>query len=244
MIASKTPIKQPTLNLFFGEKSLRIHDNMNLSIYLVFVFCFVSVIGCQRAPVKRVYREVVIERPQQASSLIPDDDIHAFLREGMPMAEERPVIHLPLSWTTPEGWQESAGGGMRLASFATMDKDNPVECTIVSLGGQAGGLTSNVARWMRQVNIVVPDAARLEQFISAQSQVSTQDGFAATIVDLTQLQSVKDLRSPSMIATVITLPDATVFVKMTGSRGALLKNKEKFEALCESLKLNDDDHDS
>ncbi len=217
---------------------------MNLSIYFVFVFCFVSVIGCQRTPVKRVYREVVIDAPQRASSLVPHDDIHAFLQEGMPMAKERLVAHPFLSWTTPEGWQESPGGGMRLVSFAAMDKDNPMECTIISLSGQAGGLTSNVARWMGQVNIVVPDTVHLEQFLSAQRQVSTQDGFAATIVDLTQLQSVEDLRSPSMIATVVALPEVSVFVKMTGSRGALLKNKDKFVALCESLKLNDDDHDS
>ena len=41
-----------------------------------------------------------------------------------------------------------------------------------------------------------------------------------------------------MVATVITLPDMTVFVKMTGTRGAILENKDKFETLCESLKLN------
>ena len=39
-----------------------------------------------------------------------------------------------------------------------------------------------------------------------------------------------------MAATIIVLPEMTVFVKMTGSRGAVLKNRDQFEALCESLK--------
>lgn len=251
--------------------------------------------GCQRAPVKRTYHEIVLSAPQQPASApaipmsgeldmssIPNDDVHAFLRKGqdasgmpaipdddihaalrkgqgmpsaMPMTAvrlpaggavdaqtqkmlEASVARPPLSWATPQGWQETPGSGMRLVNFTSTDNDNPIEANIISLGGQAGGLESNVARWMKQVNIAVPDAPAMAAFLAAQKKVKTKDGFEATIIDLTQLQSNKDIQSPSMVATIIILPEATVFVKMTGARGAVLQNKEKFETLCQSLKLN------
>ena len=61
----------------------------------------------------------------------------------------------PLAWDLPEGWTETPGNGMRLVTFHSTDKD-PVECTIVSLGGMAGGLESNIVRWMGQINIPMP----------------------------------------------------------------------------------------
>ena len=277
-----------------------------LSRLFVILITVVLLGGCQRAPVKRTYHEIIQTAPQQpplammpafgeapaewrgspkgrrqgrpmsgdlGMSSIPMDDVHAFLRNGqgvsaipnddihaslgkgqggasgaMPMTGvvdqqtqkmlEASVARPPLAWTTPQGWQETPGGGMRLVSFVSTDKDNPVECTIISLGGQAGGPESNAARWMKQVNIDVPAQAELEKFLAAQKKIKTQDGFDATILDLTQLQSQDDLQSQSMMATIIALPDMTVFVKMTGTRGAVLKNRDKFETLCESLKLN------
>ncbi len=262
---------------------------------LLSIVALVLLIGCQRAPVRRTYHEIVQSAPPPQArpmmpmsgeldmSTIPNDDVHAFLRNGqaafgeprqgrgaaaipdddihaslrkgqkgasgaMPMMGavdaqtqkmlEASVARPPLSWATPPGWQETPGSGMRLVNFTSADKDNPAECTIISLGGQAGGLESNVVRWMKQVNIAVPQAPAMEQFLAAQKKVKTRDGFDATIIDLTQLQSKDDLASPSMVATIITLPDMTVFVKMTGSRGAVLKNRDQFQALCESLKLN------
>ena len=151
---------------------------------------------------------------------------------------EASVARPPLSWATPEGWQDQGAGGMRLATFKSADAKEPVECALISLAGDAGGLESNAARWMRQVNIAVPEAPAMEKFLAAQKKIKTPDGFDATIIDLTQLQSQDDFESPSMAATIIVLPEMTVFVKMTGTRGAVLKNLDKFEALCQSLKLN------
>jgi hypothetical protein len=269
-----------------------------MRIYFFLILWFISLIGCERAPVKRTYHEIVQTAPQKSPapmmpisgeldvSAIPNDDVHAFLRNGqaastlpaipdddihaslrkgqaasgeprqgrgaasgaMPMTGavdpetqkmlEASVARPPLSWVTPQGWQETPGSGMRLVNFTSTDQNDPVECNIISLGGQAGGLESNAARWMQQVNIPVPEAPAMEKFLAAQNKIKTQDGFDATIIDLTQLQPKEDLQSPSMMATIITLPEMTMFVKMTGTRGAVLKNRDKFEALCESLKLN------
>ena len=296
--------------LCFIRERIRMPSNMMLrfnNFILPGIVTIVLLTGCQRGPVKRTYHEVVLSAPPQTEhprmpmsgeldmSSIPNDDVHAFLRNGQGTAaipdddihaslskgqgeasgampafgEARPepdgsgrpmmavrlpmggavdqqtqkmleasVARPPLAWATPEGWQELPGSGMRLATFRSADTGDPVECALISLAGDAGGVESNAARWMQQVNIAVPDAPAMEKFLAAQKKIKTPDGFDATVLDLTQLQSQDDLESPSMAAAIITLPDMTVFVKMTGTRGAVLKNRDQFEALCESLKLN------
>lgn len=265
---------------------MRLHYGVYISLAVVLSGTLASG-GCDRRPAKRTYHEIVQSAPaprqpshpaipmsgEMDASSIPNDDVHAFLRNGqdasaipdddihaslgkgqggasgaMPMTGvvdqqtqkmlEASVARPPLSWATPEGWQDQGAGGMRLATFKSADAKEPVECALISLAGAAGGLESNAARWMRQVNIAVPEAPDMEEFLAAQKRIQTKDGFDATILDLTQLQPKEDFESPSMVATVITLPDMTVFVKMTGTRGAILENKDKFETLCASLKLN------
>ncbi|MBI5415231.1 MAG: hypothetical protein HZA29_00280 [Candidatus Omnitrophica bacterium] len=144
----------------------------------------------------------------------------------------------PLSWQTPDGWQESPGSGMRLATFRSADTGDPVECALISLSGAAGGLESNVARWMGQLKLEVLSGEKMQKFLASRKKIKTPDGLPATIIDLAGLQPESDPRAPSMIATILDLDSMTVFVKMTGSRGAVLKNRDKFEALCQSLKLN------
>ncbi|HBR14207.1 MAG TPA: hypothetical protein DD723_01500 [Candidatus Omnitrophica bacterium] len=300
---------------------MRLHYGVYISLAAVLSGALAGS-GCDRRPAKRTYHEIVQSAPAQPArpmipafgearqgrpvsgeldmSSIPNDDVHAFLRNGQGTAaipdddihaslskgqgeasgampafgEARPpearsakgdqgrpmmavrlpmggavdqqtqkmleasVARPPLSWATPEGWRELPGSGMRLATFRSADTGDPVECALISLAGDAGGLESNAARWMQQVNIAVPDAPAMEKFLAAQKKIKTTDGFDATILDLAQLQSQDDLESPSMAATIITLPEMTVFVKMTGTRGAVLKNRDQFETLCESLKLN------
>ncbi len=173
--------------------------------------------------------------PQSMDMSIPPGAAGDQTRQMLEASVARP----PLSWATPEGWQELPGGGMRLATFRSADTRNPVECALISLAGDAGGLESNAARWMQQVNIAVPEAPAMEKFLAAQKKIKTQDGFDATIIDLTQLQPTDDLESPSMAAAIIVLPDMTVFVKMMGGRGVVLENKEKFESLCRSIRFSE-----
>ena len=235
-----------------------------LRFFIPFVIALVFTSACEKREAKRVYTETHISSapakaqttgdPHASLGGMPRDEIHAGLG-GMPQSRdmsipsgaagdqtrkmlEASVTRPPLSWETPQGWQDQGAGGMRLATFRSADTGDAVECALISLAGDAGGLESNAARWMRQVNIAVPEAPAMEKFLAAQKKIKTPDGFDATIIDLTQLQSQDDLESPSMAATIIVLPEMTVFVKMTGARGAVLKNRDQFEALCESLKLN------
>ncbi|MCJ8346677.1 hypothetical protein MJH12_14130 [bacterium] len=72
--------------------------------------------------------------------------------EGHNHAETKPAKSTPtkLSWKAPIGWVEQAGNSIRLVTFKISDK---AECSLIVLGGQAGGLADNVNRWRRQIGL-------------------------------------------------------------------------------------------
>ena len=193
--------------------------------------------------------------PHALSGDMPMDEIHAGLG-GMPQSMdmsippgaagdqtrqmlEVSVTRPPLSWETPQGWQDQGAGGMRLATFRSADTGDPVECALISLAGAAGGLESNAARWMGQLKLEILSGEKMQKFLASQKKIKTPDGLSATIIDLAGLQPENDPQAPSMIATILELDSMTVFVKMTGSRGAVLKNKDKLESLCRSIRFNE-----
>ncbi len=137
-----------------------------------------------------------------------------------------------LSWTTPEGWREIPGRGMRLVTF--VDSQRSVECSVVVLGPRAGEVRPNVARWMRQLGIE-PEETTLTKFLRDMEVWPLQEG-SATVVDLTRLQQKEGDQVPSMIAVIIPWSETVVFVKLTGPKAQVIKNKAAFTELVKSLK--------
>lgn len=243
---------------------LKLEKKSSIRLFIPLVIVLILTPACEKREAKRVYTEIHISSapakaqttgdPHAALGGMPMDEIHAGLG-GMPQTGgmsmpsgaagdqtrqmlEASVTRPPLSWKTPQGWQDQGAGGMRLASFTAAGTAGKIECAVISLAGMAGGVESNTLRWMGQIGISPPPEAELKQFLSNPKKITTQDGFPAAVIDLTQLQASENAQAPSMMAAIIELPAMTVFVKMTGSRGAVLENKDRFEALCESLKLN------
>jgi len=238
-------------------------NNFIKSIILVCVCVLVST-GCQRQIQKREYEEYV-SVPQFDPHAGHDhkhdhDRDHDGLPEGHPeisgdqsmvppdmqvpsgaqgvqvqRALDASVTRPPLSWITPEGWTEKKGGGMRLATFTANGTGGSVECSIISLGGQAGGLESNVARWMRQIKVSVPPASQFKAFLERQTRVKTKGGFTITLIDLTEF--TPDESSSSMIGGIGDLPNMKVFIKMTGSKAAVIQQRKALQSLCQSLNL-------
>ena len=141
------------------------------------------------------------------------------------------VEDISLKWVTPAGWQESPGSGMRVATFAGPN----VETTIISLGGNAGGLQANVVRWLRQIEIVDLSTPELDKILAAQENLTSQGGFAVTVFDLNPWAKQKTTSQNSMMAAIVNVDSSTVFIKMTGDTAAIDKNREKFIQLCQSL---------
>ncbi len=151
--------------------------------------------------------------------------------------DQKPSLNL--KWKLPVDWVQRESTGMRLATFSTGSDQNYAECTIISLGGGAGGLESNIVRWMGQVAIQTPPAAEFQKFLSQLNKFKTQDGSSATFIDLTLLQKdVSDL-APSILTTVVEFNDLIIFVKLSGPKAALVKNREKFLTFSKSLDIRE-----
>lgn len=140
-----------------------------------------------------------------------------------------------LAWTAPAGWTEEAGSGMRLATFTLHRDEQTGTCTIVTLGGAAGGLEANVRRWLGQLQLATPPAEAFASFLERQVPLRTEGGFEGTLVDLTELGDPAPT-TPSMLAALLPVDDLTLFVKLTGPRGLLLAEKEAFAQLCRSVR--------
>ena len=189
------------------------------------------------------------------SKSMPQDDIHAgVIAQTMPgmsnmnSAMQDPALlqqinasadQTPLAWETPAGWVEKKGSGLRLATFSGTDPNAVVEATIISLGGSAGGMVPNVTRWMQQIQIEVPATPDLESFINRQEKFPTSSNLPVQMFDFTQLQDKAGPDVPSMIAAVVERGGTQIFVKMTGSKQAVLKNREQLKNLAKSIRVKE-----
>ena len=126
---------------------------------------------------------------------------------------------------------------MRLVTFKS-EGENPVTCTIVSLGGIAGGLEENVGRWAQQINIQL-DEEEFQDFLKKTQTIELSSGMVLSLVDFTQLQQDDEPSRESMVGAILNLEDvSTVFLKMTGTKQAIINNRERFVKLCQSIRLN------
>lgn len=146
-----------------------------------------------------------------------------------------PAADMALQWKTPEGWSETAGTGMRLVTFSMKQASGEGTCTVIVLGGAAGGLEANVARWVGQVGMKAPVDADMKAFIAKQEKFKTAGGFEAVAVDLGDLAPTAAPDSASMLGAIVDVDGATCFVKLTGPAGLLKGEKARFLALCQSL---------
>ncbi|MCR4336715.1 MAG: hypothetical protein NUV91_02770 [Candidatus Omnitrophica bacterium] len=206
-------------------------------------------LGSGNATELRQYEEVFIDVPQKHKMAdsdphafmgkMPQDDIHSNLNLGdkdLQAQLNQSVAPGALNWVTPNNWLEKKEtSGMRLASFMNKDTAYPIETTIVSLAGKAGGVSANVTRWMQQIKLAVPSMEELENFVNQQEKLKTQTGADVILIDLTKWQKETEAQAPSMIAAIIEKEDSQIFVKMTGSRESVIKNKDSLRSLVLSI---------
>ena len=216
------------------------------------VFCFaLLLISCQRNEEPRVYEEITKKAPESPPLLM--DDPHAFMRAPSPERFEGSQADASLTetmlaqtsspnfltWEVPAGWIEQKGTGLRLATFVPENKVERFECSIVSLGGDAGGLKANVIRWMNQMKMAVLADEALDQFLSRQEQINLGRDLKVQVIDFASLQEEMPMDAPSMLAAVIETGEKVFFIKLTGSKEVVIKNREYFKALCRSMKLSE-----
>ncbi|MFC2155575.1 hypothetical protein ACFLRB_03670 [Acidobacteriota bacterium] len=140
-------------------------------------------------------------------------------------------------WDVPQGWEESrTTSGMRLASFSVKSQGGESLCTIIPLKGTAGGIRANVIRWFGQINAKMePGNDDLEKFLAGGEEFRTKGNFPAFLYDFTGL--TRGQEDQSILVTIITFRDSSIFIKMTGKKTQLIKNKSKFKSLSQSFRL-------
>lgn len=170
------------------------------------------------------------------SGMVKGKDPHA----GMDMSAMAGMVgdvapqQSKFDWNIPKGWQVGPNKGpMRVASFQLSSDPQALDCSIVSLGGMAGGLEANLKRWMGQIGLQAADD-KIQQLINSAPTIKTKSGWEAKLYDFTTLQQA-EAASKSMIAAILSIDNATVFVKVTGNAQVLNQNREGFLELVKSL---------
>jgi hypothetical protein len=153
--------------------------------------------------------------------------------QGMPAgqvpAPPKPSPQGALKWTTPKGWTEQQGTGMR---FATLVPPGPgkAEMSVIMLPGPAGGELANVNRWRGQIGLPPIDEAALA---AARKVVKCKAG-NVSVYDFTSEGGVKS----RMVVGLLTAPDGnTWFLKLMGEAEAVGKAKPAFMKYLETLHL-------
>ena len=135
-----------------------------------------------------------------------------------------------ISYQTPAVWVETKGtNGMRIAGFHDKAKEDKFLCTLIKLGGSAGGIKSNITRWLGQLEVSVEDK-QVDDFIATAKSIPGIPN--SLIFDFSVFESSK-----SMLAAIIPVEDATLFLKLSAPKDIVIEERKNFNDLASSIKL-------
>lgn len=205
---------------------------------VILITCLLAVVAsCDKGSQVRKYKEKESPTPTRTHPPMTPSDAAAPGTSTVPGAG---TAQSHFKWETPGGWIDSdQSSGFRLAAFTVKSPDQTKEavCTIIPLQGEAGGLKSNVERWLGQISTGPeapgPDNPTVEQLLKSQEKFLTDGQLPAIFIDFTPITA--NPNDPSILVAVISVQGNSVFIKMTGEKSILLQNKEKFKTLCRSF---------
>ncbi|PCJ53364.1 MAG: hypothetical protein COA70_08660 [Planctomycetota bacterium] len=155
-----------------------------------------------------------------------------------PQMQSAPIGNA-LLFDLPEGWTKDEGTRMRLINLHPAGNAN-ADCFVSVLGGDGGGLAANLNRWRKQIGL--EDASDAE--IAALPKVKLLGGDAS----LLQLEgSFVGMGNEAqddwaLTGVIVSTPQATIFVKMTGPAALLQAEHERFLSFVSSVHFGEDTH--
>jgi hypothetical protein len=179
--------------------------------------------ACSREGEVRRYQEVTIQAAPPAAAESPMGGGRGQMTGNVPTAGLR------LSWDTPAGWTEKAGGSMRLATFLV----GGAECSLSAFPGNTGGVEANLRRWLGQIDAEGSDE-QIAGLMQRASAFQTKAGWDGQAFDLST--ALPDGATNGMRAAIIPVDGQSVFVKFMGPVDVLEKERAAFAALCASLR--------
>jgi len=138
-----------------------------------------------------------------------------------------------VQWNVPDGWSETPGSGMRLASLYPDPTNQNVHCTIVQLGPEAGNLEANIVRWLGQLGITDPDDEVLSAFLSRQKRFQTADHHQGVLINFAEYLSGN--AEVGMLTAMIRFESIIIFVKLMAPPNVIDAVESAFFQLCQSF---------
>ena len=139
-----------------------------------------------------------------------------------------------LQWEAPVSWKRLPDKPMRVASFGVPDAESG-ECYITLLPGVAGGLAANINRWRAEMG----HAALAEEEIGNLPTIDIMGRPAPMVAIEGAFTGMDGITHPEwmLLGVVVSIPEQTLFVKMTGPRATVLREKENFTAFSRSIHI-------
>lgn len=134
-------------------------------------------------------------------------------------------------WSPPAGWQRGPEKSMREITFLAGERGE-AECYVTLLGGDGGGKLANVNRWRQQLGQPAITDADLAALVRIPML-----GTEALVVEFARGEGASAPEGQEYLLGVVCLLEGqSLFVKMTGPREILLRERAAFLELCRSVR--------
>jgi hypothetical protein len=181
--------------------------------------------GCGRDDVQ-VYR-VAQDKPAPAAMTDP--------HQGLPQTGPGGPATVPadVTWKAPAGWEQTAPGEMRLASFRVKGaQDKAADVSIIPLPGFGGGDLENVNRWRGQVGLPPVNAEELAKL----AEKVPVAGSEAQLYDQAGQNSAAEKKS-RILAAILRRDGVAWFFKMTGDEELVAQERPSFVEFLKSVEF-------
>ena len=134
-----------------------------------------------------------------------------------------------LIWEKPDSWIPSEGSSMRLASFAIPYSGGTGDLSVIQLGGDGGGLKSNVNRWRGQLNLEPMSLIEIEKdIVKEEGQLNIYS----------RVQIINQEMDSAFLCAIIPSGNYTIFVKLSLKPIGIIEVKDDFITFCSSLNFS------
>jgi len=134
-----------------------------------------------------------------------------------------------LIWEKPDTWVSSEGSSMRIASFAIPYSGGTGDLSVIQLGGDGGGLKSNVNRWRGQLNLEPMSLIEIEKdIVKEEGQLNIYS----------IIQIINQEIDSAFLCAIIPTGNYTIFVKLSLKPNGIIEIKDDFVTFCSSLNFS------
>jgi len=179
------------------------------------------------------------QAPRETSSTSNGGGMGSGAGNGMPSAANPGSIPMggapvDMESDTPPGWSKVPNTSMRALNFRVGGNEK-AECYLALLGGDSGGLASNIDRWRSQIGLAPLGPGELEKLEHV--QMLGRDGvvvdFAGTWKGMGGTENNANWRLVGVLQVDVA---GSAFLKMFGPDALIAVEKEHFLALAKSIR--------